>query len=65
MSMLANLETIRQHGIRMFVKSEREHRTCGTCWGTIDVHHGRCSSCGKEQEYQTGLNNTAIRPGSK
>src|SRR5512137_2416920 len=49
MSMLDNLETIRKQGIRAFVKSERERWTCRTCGGTIDVHHGKCSACGKEQ----------------
>jgi hypothetical protein len=51
MSMLANLEAIRKNGIREFVKNERERWTCKTCGGTIDVHHGRCSSCGKEREF--------------
>jgi predicted amidophosphoribosyltransferase len=32
------------------VKSERERWTCKTCGGTIDVHHYRCSVCGKEPE---------------
>jgi hypothetical protein len=50
MSMLENLTVIREHGIRTFVKSERERWTCMTCGGTIDVHHYRCSACGKEPE---------------
>jgi hypothetical protein len=47
MSMLDNLEAIRKNGIRAFVKSERERWTCKACGGTIDVHHYRCSACGK------------------
>jgi hypothetical protein len=50
MSMIANLEAIRTHGIRAFVRTERERWTCKTCGGTIDVHHGKCAGCGKERE---------------
>jgi hypothetical protein len=50
MSMIENLEAIRNNGIRAFVKTERERWTCTACGGTIDVHHGCCSSCGKERE---------------
>lgn len=48
MSMLDNLTAIKRDGIRAFVKSERERWTCRECSGTIDVHHHRCSGCGKE-----------------
>lgn len=50
MSMLDNLAAIQRDGIRAFVKSERERWTCADCGGTIDVHHHRCSACGKEPE---------------
>jgi hypothetical protein len=50
MSMLDNLAMIRKDGIRAFVKSERERWTCKACGGTIDIHHYRCSLCGKEPE---------------
>ena len=50
MSMIDNLESIRQHGIRAFVKSKRERWACKACGGTVDVHHHRCSVCGKEPE---------------
>jgi len=50
MNMLENLAAINKDGIRAFVKSERERWTCTTCGGTIDVHHYRCSACGKETE---------------
>lgn len=50
MSMLDNLAAIKEHGIRAFVRGERERWTCRACGGTIDVHHHRCSSCGKEPE---------------
>jgi hypothetical protein len=50
MSMLDNLAAIKKDGIRAFLKSERERWTCAACGGTIDVHHYRCSACGKEPE---------------
>lgn len=50
MSVIRNLEEIRDHGIRQFVTNERERWTCRTCGGVIDVHQGRCASCGKERE---------------
>jgi hypothetical protein len=49
-SMLDNLAAIREDGIRAFVKSERVRWTCKVCGGTIDVHHYRCSVCGKKPE---------------
>jgi len=50
MSMIENLEAIKNEGIRAFVKRERERWTCPSCGGTIDVHHGKCSVCGKARE---------------
>jgi hypothetical protein len=50
MSMLDKLAAIQKDGIRAFVKSERERWTCTACGGTMDVHHCRCSSCGKIPE---------------
>ncbi|MCK9580191.1 MAG: DUF3795 domain-containing protein [Methanoregula sp.] len=47
MSMIDNLEAIRKDGIREFVRTERERWTCTACGGTIDVHHGKCSDCGR------------------
>ncbi len=48
--MIENLEAIEKNGIREFVKTERERWICKTCGGTIDVHHGLCSSCGKKRK---------------
>jgi rubrerythrin len=50
MSMLENLAAISEQGIRNFVRTERERWTCTVCGGTIDVHHGRCAACGKDNE---------------
>jgi hypothetical protein len=37
MSMIGNLEAIREHGISYFVRTERERWTCTACGGTIDL----------------------------
>jgi len=50
MSRLDNLAATKKDGIRAFVKSERDRWACKACKGTIDIHHFRCSSCGKEPE---------------
>jgi hypothetical protein len=50
MNMPENLAAIRNNGIRAFVKSKRARWTCKAFGGTIDVHHGCCSACGKEPE---------------
>jgi hypothetical protein len=50
MSLLENLATIQKHGIREFVRAERKHWACAACDGTIDIHRGCCSACGKEHE---------------
>jgi len=50
MSMIENLEAIGQHGIRKFIKSEKERWTCSKCGGVICVHRGFCSTCGEKKE---------------
>ncbi len=46
MSMIENLERIKQNGIRRFVKHEEVRWRCDACGGTVCVHRGRCSRCG-------------------
>lgn len=48
MSMIENLLTIKQTGIRTFVKQEAERWRCERCGGVICVHRGVCSSCGSQ-----------------
>ena len=46
MSMIANLETIRQFGMSNFIKRESEKWKCVKCGEIICVHDMECGSCG-------------------
>lgn len=46
MSMIDNLEMIRNSGIRHFVGNEKERWTCPGCGEIICVHKPQCLSCG-------------------
>lgn len=48
MSMLENLDYIKESGIRQFIKMERERRTCKKCGGLICIHKENCLSCGEK-----------------
>ena len=50
MSMLENLENIKNLGIRQFVKNERERWRCPECGGIINVHRWNCFDCGAERK---------------
>ena len=45
MSMVENLENIKENGIRKFVKSEKARWACPECGGTVCVHRGHCLVC--------------------
>ncbi len=47
MSMIDNLEFIKNNGIKAFLKKEKERWTCKKCGGTICVHGGFCLNCGR------------------
>ena len=49
MSMIENLENIRDTGIREFLRNEEPRWTCLQCGGTICVHKGYCYSCGTKK----------------
>jgi hypothetical protein len=49
MSMIENLENIRELGIRRFVGNEKVRWACSECGGTICVHKGYCYVCGERQ----------------
>jgi len=46
MSMIENLEYIRQQGITEFIKNEEKRWTCPQCGGAICVHRDNCLYCG-------------------
>jgi len=48
MSMMENLEHIKESGIRKFVKQEKVRWACPVCKGIICVHTGHCHSCRKK-----------------
>ncbi|MFC1953642.1 DUF3795 domain-containing protein [Chloroflexota bacterium] len=48
MSMIENLEYIKENGTRDFLKKEEGKWKCPECWGTICCHNGICYSCGLE-----------------
>lgn len=47
MSMLENLERIRDGGIEKFVAAERVRWECAGCGGVVCVHSDVCLSCGR------------------
>ena len=49
MSMIENLETIKNFGIKKFLMNEDVRWTCARCGGTICVHRGYCSECGRKK----------------
>lgn len=55
MSMLENLDRIREMGLDGFMALENTRWVCPSCGGTICVHDRRCYACGTQYE----------RPGNK
>ena len=45
MSMIENLEYIRENGLEKFVDKEKKRWACNNCGGTICVHRGFCFYC--------------------
>jgi hypothetical protein len=45
MSMIENLNNIKEHGIRAFVRNETARWSCQQCGGVINVHKQCCSVC--------------------
>lgn len=48
MSMIENLEYIKNFGTKKFLKNEKLRWTCPKCGGTICVHKGYCLDCEKK-----------------
>ena len=49
MSMIENLEYIRDNGIEKFLEKEKEKWECPECGETICCHNGICFSCSLER----------------
>jgi hypothetical protein len=49
MSMIDNLEFIRENGIRRFLEKEEEKWKCPECGAVICCHNGICFDCGMEK----------------
>jgi len=49
MSMIENLEYIKENGMDKFLKKEEEKWRCPECGGVICCHNGICYSCGLEK----------------
>ena len=45
MSMIENLECIKNDGIKKFLENEKIRWSCGKCGGTICVHNKKCYNC--------------------
>ena len=45
MSMIDNLEFIKEYGLGKFISKEEEKWACNNCGGVICVHRGFCLSC--------------------
>lgn len=46
MSMLENLEFIKEKRIELFLDKEKQKWTCHTCGGIVTCHGGMCLQCG-------------------
>jgi len=49
MSMIENLERIREVGIRKFVREEKERWACAECGRVVCVHREECLFCGRKK----------------
>ena len=48
--MIENLESVRNQGIRKFIRTEKQRWTCSKCGGIVCVHRGVCFTCGDRKE---------------
>lgn len=47
-SLIENLENIREAGLEIFQKADNKKWKCAICGGVICMHKGVCNDCGKE-----------------
>lgn len=53
MSMIENLENIKQNGLDAFIETEKGRWRCRICGGVICVHRARCPGCGANRPSMT------------
>lgn len=51
MSMIENLENIRENGLAAFIEGEKEKWRCPKCGGVICCHRGYCYECGERASW--------------
>ncbi len=49
MSMIENLEFIKENGIKQFLEKEEARWKCPRCGGIISCHNGICFDCGLDE----------------
>ena len=54
MSMIENLEYIRDHGTEQFLEWQREKWRCPECGGVVCCHNGICYDCGLDKLKERG-----------
>jgi len=52
MSVIKNLQNIKEQGIKKFEESEKAKWSCKACQGIVCVHSGECIDCGKKRADQ-------------
>ena len=60
-SMIDNLNFIKEKGMDAFIAQEKDHWTCADCGGTICVHRGYCTECGKVKFIHSGTKRARIK----
>lgn len=55
MSMIHNLNTIKEIGIRKFIMLERKKWTCSNCGNIVCVHRELCLVCGTKRIFHKGI----------
>ena len=49
-SLMENSNTVRQHGLEIFMEKQKEKYTCSKCGGIISIHDRECSECQEKME---------------
>ena len=60
MSMLENLESIRDSGLDHFIEGEREKWRCNQCGAVLSAHRDECLQCGEPYRGQNKIGTSSI-----